>query len=335
MRLGQLVGFGEKRFSFDLVSRKKPAAEPAALDSVEPFESLILRRMPSDPAAAEEGFVEPDAVEPEAEEQAVSVEVADAQEPAPESVPEPAPQPAEIVEMEEAALAPMAESPAPATLAGMVEANIVSPESVIAALTRANNAGVEQAAIPAAPTLAMQAAAAPAALPEVAAPTVVAPIAEPAEPARRTTSRVKTTFLGFDRSGTRTEDVFAKETAIRANPNRSEFPFGWVVVVDGPGRGTSFAIQDGVSQIGRGDDQMIQLDFGDMGISRTNHAAIAFDGEARQFFLGHGGKANIVRLNGRPVLSTEPLRHGDTIRIGETTLRFIAFCGEEFVWDNI
>ena len=90
-----------------------------------------------------------------------------------------------------------------------------------------------------------------------------------------------------------------------------------------------------MSQIGRGDDQMVQLDFGDMGISRTNHAAIAFDDEAQQFLLGHGGKANIVRLNGRPVLSTEPLKHGDTIRIGETTLRFVAFCGEEFVWNKV
>jgi hypothetical protein len=165
--------------------------------------------------------------------------------------------------------------------------------------------------------------------------TATVPAPSAVEAPRRATSRARTTFLGFDRSGARTEDVFSKEAAGRANTNRSEFPFGWVVVIDGPGRGTSFAIQDGVSQIGRGDDQMVQLDFGDMGISRTNHAAIAFDDEAQQFLLGHGGKANIVRLNGRPVLSTEPLKHGDTIRIGETTLRFIAFCGEDFVWNKV
>ena len=57
-------------------------------------------------------------------------------------------------------------------------------------------------------------------------------------------------------------------------------------------------------------------------------------GIARQtkFFLGHGGKSNLVRLNGRPVLSTEELSHGDAIRIGETTLKFIALCGDDFNW---
>ena len=51
------------------------------------------------------------------------------------------------------------------------------------------------------------------------------------------------------------------------------------------------------------------------------------------FFLGHGGKANLVRLNGRPVLSTEEIRSENTIRIGETTLRFVALCGRDFSWE--
>ena len=42
----------------------------------------------------------------------------------------------------------------------------------------------------------------------------------------------------------------------------------------------------------------------------------------------------MVRLNGRPVLSTEELTHGDIIRIGETTLRFVALCGTDFTWDD-
>ncbi|MCT8331771.1 FHA domain-containing protein [Albidovulum sediminis] len=145
-------------------------------------------------------------------------------------------------------------------------------------------------------------------------------------------SRVKTTFLGFERSDGRIEDVFQREAPAKDNTGRCEFPFGWVVIIKGPGRGTAIAIGAGVSQIGRGDDQAIQLDFGDNSISRNNHAAIAFDDEDRKFYLGHGGKANIVRLNGKPVLSTEPLSDGDLIRIGETTMSFVAFCGEDFVW---
>jgi len=76
------------------------------------------------------------------------------------------------------------------------------------------------------------------------------------------------------------------------------------------------------------------LDLGDTSISREQHAAIAYDEEANGFFLGHGGKSNIVRLNGRPVLSTEDLQNGDMIRIGETTLRFVALCGDAFVWEG-
>jgi hypothetical protein len=160
------------------------------------------------------------------------------------------------------------------------------------------------------------------------------PTVEPA-PARRS-SRVKTTFLGFEHSDGRVVDVFARDddapAAAMPQIDRAMYPVGWLAIVDGPGRGNSIALQAGVSQIGRGDDQAIQLNFGDMAISRSNHAAIAFDHEDRRFYLGHGGKTNIVRLNGKPVLSTEALESGDRIRIGETTLRFVALCGPDFHW---
>ena len=40
-------------------------------------------------------------------------------------------------------------------------------------------------------------------------------------------------------------------------------------------------------------------------------------------------------MNGMPVLSTEELSNGDTIRIGETTLKFIALCGDDFNWNKM
>ena len=103
----------------------------------------------------------------------------------------------------------------------------------------------------------------------------------------------------------------------------------------GPGRGSAFTLFNGVSKIGRAEDQTVALDFGDNSISRDNHAAIAFDSETRKFFLGHGGKSNIVRLNDKPVLSTEEIMNGDTIRIGETTLTFVSFCGADFSWEEV
>jgi hypothetical protein len=145
--------------------------------------------------------------------------------------------------------------------------------------------------------------------------------------------RVKTRLLGFDAAPTLTQDpIVAARENVAVTPNR--FPAGWIVVTKGPGRGAFFPVYNGVSQIGRGEDQAIRLDFGDSSISRSNHAAIAYDDELNAFFLGHGGKTNIMRLNDRPVVSTERLNHLDLIRIGETTLMFVALCNASFRWTD-
>ncbi|TCP44238.1 FHA domain-containing protein [Rhodovulum marinum] len=145
--------------------------------------------------------------------------------------------------------------------------------------------------------------------------------------------RAKTRLLGFGQPADAAADPFARdEPAMPAEPSRPDFPVGWLVVVEGPGRGAHFTLFNGVSQIGRGADQTVRLDFGDTSISRSGHALLAFDDEQGKFFLGSGGKVNIVRLNGQPLLSTEELSNDDRIRIGETTLHFVAFCGPDFTW---
>lgn len=164
---------------------------------------------------------------------------------------------------------------------------------------------------------------------------------EPEEPEEReepeTTSRqsgrIKTRLLNFEHANGKPNDIFEKSQRSAA-ARGIQYPVGWVVVIRGPGRGTSVAIQPGVSRIGRDDDQGIQLDFGDSTISRSNHAAIAFDEDERTFYIGHGGKTNIVRLNGKPLLSTEALSDGDEIRVGQTTLRLVTLCGEAFSWNQ-
>lgn len=154
--------------------------------------------------------------------------------------------------------------------------------------------------------------------------------------AGRRAGRVKTRLLGFDHVPGLIRDPIEAARAIGTTtvPSISQIscPVGWIVVIRGPGKGAHFALFNGVSQIGRGEDQAIKLDFGDGSISRTNHAAIAYDDETNGFFLGHGGKTNIVRLNDRPVISTETLTSQDLIRIGETTLLFVALCNEKFRW---
>ena len=150
---------------------------------------------------------------------------------------------------------------------------------------------------------------------------------------RRPTNANKTRLMGFDTSDGRVVDLFGEDKAT-TETGRFQFPVALVMVTKGPGLGESFAIKSGMSQIGRGDDQAVRLDFGDMAISRSNHAAIVYDPTKHTFLLGHGGKSNVVRLNGKPVVSTGDLLNGDEIEIGETRLRFIALCSKEFNWDD-
>ncbi len=170
----------------------------------------------------------------------------------------------------------------------------------------------------------------PATAPALSA-TAPAPAAASRSSAR--SRRTKTRLIGFEKSDGEVVDLF--NDAPKATPTKHvKFPVGWIVVADGPGRGASFSLLAGMSQIGRGEDQAIQLDFGDNAISRTNHAAIVFDPDSKEFLLGHGGKSNIVRLNDKPLISNEALKTGDIVRIGETVLRFVALCDASFNWSE-
>jgi len=172
------------------------------------------------------------------------------------------------------------------------------------------------------------------------APTPVRPAVE-GEPERRRPARNKTRILGFEQPPPAVVPLFeaAEAPALPSAPvapgqGRVMFPTGWLVVKDGPGQGAAFALTQGVSHIGRGADQTVALDFGDMAISRVSHAAVAYDAATHRFHIGHGGKSNLVRLNGRPLLSTEALSDGDEIRIGETTLLLKVLCTAAFNWSS-
>ena len=160
-------------------------------------------------------------------------------------------------------------------------------------------------------------------------------------PQARRPTRTKTRVLGFEAQPAAVVPLFEGAEGLPIAPATAApgkgyvmFPAGWLVVKDGPGKGASFALSEGVSQIGRGADQTVSLDYGDMAISRQNHAAIAYDAKTHAFHIGHGGKSNLVRLNGRPLLSTEPAADGDEIQIGETTLVLKVLCTPEFNWTS-
>lgn len=165
-----------------------------------------------------------------------------------------------------------------------------------------------------------------------APPMPLGPDGRPRRKKRRPTAN-KTRLMGFDTSDGRA-DLFDEDAAETAETGRCQFPVGFVFVTKGPGLGESFAIRSGMSQIGRGEDQAVRLDFGDQAISRSNHAAIVYDPKEHTYLLGHGGKANIVRLNGTPVVSTSDLKDGDVIELGETAMRFVGICSNDFNWET-
>ncbi|MCU0902929.1 MAG: FHA domain-containing protein [Tabrizicola sp.] len=158
--------------------------------------------------------------------------------------------------------------------------------------------------------------------------------------ARRRATRTKTRVLGFEPQPASVVPLFDEgrmEETIEPGDKSGVvmYPTGWLVIKEGPGRGAAFPVMRGVSQIGRGSDQTIALDFGDMAISRQHHAAIAYDPMSHQFHIGHGGKSNLVRLNGKPLLSTSVANDGDEIQIGETTLVLKVLCTADFNWSAV
>lgn len=142
-------------------------------------------------------------------------------------------------------------------------------------------------------------------------------------------ARPKTRIHGYGGTARAEADQAAAEAAPVVAP-----AVGWLVVTAGPGRGAAMGLVAGMNSIGRGDGNAAQVDFGDDTISREPHAFVTYDDETRGFHLSHSGKTNIVRLNDAPVLADAPLNHGDNIRIGATSLRFVALCGPDFDWSD-
>ncbi|MCG7520034.1 FHA domain-containing protein [Ruegeria sp. Ofav3-42] len=278
----------------------------SSTDSYEETDELIPEeKMPEFSAGEEVAFVK-------AEDDIVFAEVIDeAQEPEDEAV----------VSLHTAAEENAESAPEEAVEETLVQVEVAEPEQVEETLVQVEVAEPEQVVDVVTDE------------PAVQDPVAEAPQEPQPAPAEDRRGRVKTTFLGFERADTHVQDLIETAEPVGKTENAEQsFPVGWLVITGGPGRGASITLTEGLMQIGRNDDQAIQLDFGDTGISRSNHAVIAYDPEDRKCYLGHGGKANLVRLNGKPVLSTVALSSGDLIRISETSIRFAAFCDDGFDW---
>ncbi|MEW8438533.1 MAG: FHA domain-containing protein [Candidatus Thiodiazotropha taylori] len=110
---------------------------------------------------------------------------------------------------------------------------------------------------------------------------------------------------------------------------------GWLVVIDGIGKGASLPIHHGVNSIGRDSSQSICLTFSgqqDAEIAREGQARITYDPKNNLFFLQHGEGTNLTYLNDMPVLELKNLEAYDRISMGKSQFLFVPFCNDRFQW---
>lgn len=111
---------------------------------------------------------------------------------------------------------------------------------------------------------------------------------------------------------------------------------GWLVVLDGPGKGNFRAVYAGSNTIGRSSGQRIPIDFGDDSISGEKQAFLVYDGRKRQYQLVPNlERPNLVHLNDSALLANAELKTHDKVTLGRTTLLFVPLCGPDFDWGDM
>lgn len=106
---------------------------------------------------------------------------------------------------------------------------------------------------------------------------------------------------------------------------------GWLVCIEGPDRGRDYRLQTAKNFIGRADGMHVRI-AGDDSVSREKHAVVVFEPEETKFWLLPGDSASLVYQNDKVVHTPGELAEGDIIRVGQTKLMFVPFCGERRQW---
>lgn len=111
---------------------------------------------------------------------------------------------------------------------------------------------------------------------------------------------------------------------------------GWLVCIEGPDKGRDFSLHGAKSSIGRREGSSIRLE--DPKISRDGYPALIVydDRKSHKFYLASGDASarNNVELDGNMLLGQSVINPYDEIRIEDTVLVFVPFCGEDFYWED-
>lgn len=127
--------------------------------------------------------------------------------------------------------------------------------------------------------------------------------------------------------------VLSGQSANAVAEGRPRFPYGWLVVVEGPGTGEWFPLERGMTRIGGGADHTVHLDFGDSGLGQASHADLGYD-SARHLFVVQPVPGTQLRVNGVIQSAQTAVRDGDVMTLGGTSLRLVALCSQNFHWGS-
>ena len=108
---------------------------------------------------------------------------------------------------------------------------------------------------------------------------------------------------------------------------------GWLVCIEGNDRGRDFKLHSGYNTIGKNPENDISIP-SDNSISRERHAVLAYDSEENLFFFAPGNGVNLLRLNGKVLMSPSEIKSNDVLTIGKSKLIFIPLCTDKFQWPN-
>jgi hypothetical protein len=107
---------------------------------------------------------------------------------------------------------------------------------------------------------------------------------------------------------------------------------GCLVCVKGAMMGEGFFLVEGHNDIGRGANLEVVLSK-ELTVSRKAHACITYDKKKNQYFLEAAKGKQDVLCDGVIVQEATLLASGNVVQIGQCTLRFVAFCDDEFQWE--
>lgn len=124
----------------------------------------------------------------------------------------------------------------------------------------------------------------------------------------------------------------AGNTAAKNNAP-SEPVVGWLVCIKGEHFGESFQIYAGRNSIGRAADNRIVMSK-DNSVSRSKHAFVIYEPKKHHFFVQPGDSSGLTYLNDEYISEMKEIKAFDSIELGESVLKFVPLCGDNFNWDE-